>query len=896
MNYFDVLELSIDDIQGKDEATIKTLVNAAHKKLYALTVGAYANIPRPDGKTQAQWQQILNDAKATLIDPQQRQAHIAELTGNRRDEFINFINTLKTTSPTITPEQYNGLLQQAQNEYGLTPDEAENVLRNSGLIIRASDTQQDTPVVSDPIDEFTAFLAAVKATSPKITVSQSKGFLKRAIQDYGLTDAEAKRVLADSGLVIEKNTRSVLKMSIAAVLVALLGVGGIVIYSEWMDERERLAQEQIETQRREQAALETMKARFTEEKARFTEERDKFIDKVGFRGATDVHVAAGLNLTLLTKSLLDNGADANASDSGERTPLHYTALENAAEAAVVLLKNGAHVDLAASDRHIVNGYTPLYYAVSHNAAKTVEVLLKNGADVGNDRFGYMGPPLHWAARSNAAETAAVLLENGANVDVSEEEYTGGKTPLHRAAWYNAALTAEVLLKNGADVNAEGPGKTPLHYAAEHNARETAEVLLKNGSDVNARDKYDRRTPLHYAAEHNADEIARLFLNYGASVNMKDKEDFTPLYVAMKSDAHETATTLLNVYPATPLHFAATNNDSKTVEILLKNGTDVNTKNEADFTPLHYAVRANAPAIVEILIKNSANVNAKNVYGGTPLHEAARNNADTIAEFLVIHDADVDAKNDFGKTPLYNAVLNNALETVKILLNYDADVNVKDDSGDILLHKTARKNANKIADLLLKNGTPANAKNKYGDTPLHEAARKNAVETAKVLLKNGAYINVKNKYGDTPLHEAVGENANEVVEFLLKNGAYINAKDNRDNIPLHSALQWMSSNINGGMLVHSEAYESGTEIVEILLKNGADINAKNYDGITPLHYAAGAEAYEAAEVLLKNGANVNAKDNRDNTPLHFINYPDYGMYSLRRAHKTIDLLRRHGGKK
>lgn len=163
---------------------------------------------------------------------------MAELTGNRRDEFINFINTLKTTSPTITREQYNGLLQQAQNEYGLTPDEAENILQNSGLIIRASDTQQDTPVVSDPIDEFTAFLAAVKATSPKITVAQSKRFLKRATQDYGLTDAEAKRVLANSGLVIEGDARSVLKWSIAAVLIALLGVGGIVIYSQWMDERE----------------------------------------------------------------------------------------------------------------------------------------------------------------------------------------------------------------------------------------------------------------------------------------------------------------------------------------------------------------------------------------------------------------------------------------------------------------------------------------------------------------------------------------------------------------------------------------------------------------------------------------------------------------------------------
>ena len=79
-NYFEVLELSIDEIQDKDEATIKDLVNNAHTKQYALTIGAYANMPRPDGLTQAQWQKVLNDAKETLLDPRKRRKHIADLT------------------------------------------------------------------------------------------------------------------------------------------------------------------------------------------------------------------------------------------------------------------------------------------------------------------------------------------------------------------------------------------------------------------------------------------------------------------------------------------------------------------------------------------------------------------------------------------------------------------------------------------------------------------------------------------------------------------------------------------------------------------------------------------------------------------------------------------------
>ena len=78
-NYFEVLELSIDDIQGKDETTIKDIANAAHTKLYTRTIGAFANVPRPDGLTQAQWQKVLNDAKETLLDPRKRREHIADL-------------------------------------------------------------------------------------------------------------------------------------------------------------------------------------------------------------------------------------------------------------------------------------------------------------------------------------------------------------------------------------------------------------------------------------------------------------------------------------------------------------------------------------------------------------------------------------------------------------------------------------------------------------------------------------------------------------------------------------------------------------------------------------------------------------------------------------------------
>ena len=79
INYFEVLGLSIGNLQGKDEAIIKTLVEAAYKREYAKAIGAYANVPRPDGRTAAQWQVILIQARDTLLDPQKRREHIKEL-------------------------------------------------------------------------------------------------------------------------------------------------------------------------------------------------------------------------------------------------------------------------------------------------------------------------------------------------------------------------------------------------------------------------------------------------------------------------------------------------------------------------------------------------------------------------------------------------------------------------------------------------------------------------------------------------------------------------------------------------------------------------------------------------------------------------------------------------
>lgn len=87
INYFEVLKLSITEIQNQIETTIEDMVDEAHEKLYRDSLRAGSR-PRPDGRTQDQWRTILNQARDTLKDTQKRQEHIAILQHN--DRLHNF--------------------------------------------------------------------------------------------------------------------------------------------------------------------------------------------------------------------------------------------------------------------------------------------------------------------------------------------------------------------------------------------------------------------------------------------------------------------------------------------------------------------------------------------------------------------------------------------------------------------------------------------------------------------------------------------------------------------------------------------------------------------------------------------------------------------------------------
>ena len=178
-------------------------------------------------------------------------------------------------------------------------------------------------------------------------------------------------------------------------------------------EQQRQEQAALERQRQEQAALEQQR----QEQAALEKQRQEqvFVAEVGRmphprgmnKGETDLHIAARLNLPVLTISLLNQGADVHAKDNNGETPLHYAAWKNAFATAEVLLNQGADVHAKADD-----GATSLHLATVKDASGTAEVLLKGGADV-HAKADDGETPLHLATVKDASGTAEVLLKGGA---------------------------------------------------------------------------------------------------------------------------------------------------------------------------------------------------------------------------------------------------------------------------------------------------------------------------------------------------------------------------------------------------------------------------------------------------------------------------------------------------
>jgi ankyrin repeat protein len=335
---------------------------------------------------------------------------------------------------------------------------------------------------------------------------------------------------------------------------------------------------------------------------------------------------------------------------------------------------------------------------------------------------------------------------------------------------------------------------------------------------------------------------------------------------IKNQTKETALHLLSQEK----YFSAA--DKEIIKLLIFYGVLIDLKDNQGNTALNIACSYGVLSMVNILLKNGANINSQNNIGMTSLHGAVLNPANVdITRLLLAKGANVNLCDYKEQSPLNYAVACNIdnSENIKLLLNAGADINLKDIHGDSILLASMEHINIELIKMLLEFGHHPDEANDEGITPLHLAMMYNDSESIDLLLKSGANVNKLDNNGNGMLHYIAWLEHGIIPNIVFDLGLDINAVNLACKTPLHIAAEGCKNDLkkllshgaqidcldsegNTALLLSIEE-KNKIENIETLLEHGANANIKNNNGISPLSKAKQYKLNQVIDLLLQYGA-------------------------------------------
>ncbi|KAL7936145.1 hypothetical protein V8C35DRAFT_321097 [Trichoderma chlorosporum] len=235
----------------------------------------------------------------------------------------------------------------------------------------------------------------------------------------------------------------------------------------------------------------------------------------------------------------------NRTDVIGRTPLLWAA-EKGHIALTQWLLAQSGIDINCKD---IFGHTPLFFATKNEHISIIRLLLaQSGIDPNCKSIGYTTPLLWAAERGQIATIQLLVAQNGIDLNCVDK---GGQTPMLRAAERGQIAIIQLLVaQHGIDLNCvDKDGQTPMLRATERGHVSIVELLL-------AQDDGGGRTPLLWAVSKAEISVLKLLL-------AKPDVDLT----------------CKDTFGITPLSLAAAFGHLSIVQLLLKQGIDLNCRDD-----------------------------------------------------------------------------------------------------------------------------------------------------------------------------------------------------------------------------------------------------------------------------------------------------------------------------
>ena len=541
-----------------------------------------------------------------------------------------------------------------------------------------------------------------------------------------------------------------------------------------------------------------------------------------YRGrGTGLHLAARNDHPACCQALLDAGADIDAIDGNERTPLFFA---EHFDVLTLLLCRGAKVN--ARD---VWKWTALHHCVFYSGwdKRAARELVSRGADI------------HAVGSDGWSPLMEIMLE----------------TERQSARTFHRPAVGLEMVEHERSETPDEDDRTLLHFLASQRGHEDVvrdiESLVKGGADMEAKDRLGH-SPLFTAALHNNHTACRKLIELGANVvsEMCNSDEDSALLLAMRHGHVKAACEIINASLGsidacdtdgnTALLLAAQNGCVQTSCELIKARASLEVRNKDGDTALILAAKNGHTQIACMLIKIGASSEAHNGNGDAAIHVAVRNRFFETACELIRVGVDAETRNEAGETALLiTAQLEHSAEGIHALVEAGSNVNAVDNGGNSALILALKNCHVAAAEVLIPAGANAQLSSRSGDTALDLAAKMDHTQIACQLVRAGANTSLRNSDGDTVLSVVSKRDNGRLFCELIRHGA-------KPDGPV-SFFQPLLCAVEDGDI----------DMLARLVDAGASVNLRGVDGQSILYKAVCCQQRSAVKWLIDNGANISS---------------------------------------